>query len=86
MSNFEGSKAADVDKLSGRFLKDGTNILVKLISAFYKLSVMESVEEFSKMLANLRKEGVFLKRGRKLILPTTGQFHYFCQFRRSLKV
>ena len=53
MLNFEGSKAADVDKLSGRFLKDGTNILVKPISAFYKLSVMESVEEFSKMLAKI---------------------------------
>ena len=53
MSNSEGSKAADVDKLSGRFLKDGTNILVKPISAFYKLSVMESVEEFSKMLAKI---------------------------------
>ena len=33
MTNTESSKAAEVNKLSGRFLKDDTNILTKPISA-----------------------------------------------------
>ena len=34
MINIKSSKAAGVDELSGKFLKDGTNTLVKPISAF----------------------------------------------------
>ena len=36
--NIESSKAAGVDKLSGRFLKDGANILAKTICAFCNFS------------------------------------------------
>ena len=41
MTNIESSKAAGVDKLSGRFLKDGANILAKPISALCNLSVSQ---------------------------------------------
>ena len=43
MTNIESSKAAGVYKLSGRFLKDGANILAKLISAPCNLSVSQGV-------------------------------------------
>ena len=43
MTNIESFKAAGVDKLSGRFLKDGTNILAKPISALYNLSISQGV-------------------------------------------
>ena len=43
MTNIESSKATGVDKLSGRFLKDGANILAKLISALYNLSISQGV-------------------------------------------
>ena len=39
MTNTESSKATRVDKLSGRFLKNGANILAKPIFAFYNLSI-----------------------------------------------
>ena len=41
MTNIESSKAAGVDKLSGRFLKDGANILAKPISALCNLSISQ---------------------------------------------
>ena len=34
MINNKSSKAAGVDELSGKFLKNGTNTLIKPISAF----------------------------------------------------
>ena len=43
MTNIESSKAAGVDKLSGRFLKDGANILAKPISALCNLSISQGV-------------------------------------------
>ena len=43
MKNIESSKAAGVDKLSGRFLKDDTNILAKPISALRNLSISQSL-------------------------------------------
>ena len=39
MTNIESSKDAGVDKLSGRFLKDGVNILAKPVSALCNLSI-----------------------------------------------
>ena len=42
MTNIESSKAAGVDRVSGRFLKDGTNILAKPISSF-NLSISQAV-------------------------------------------
>ena len=39
MENIKSSKAAGVDKLSGRFLKDGDDILAKLVSVLCNLPV-----------------------------------------------
>ena len=43
MTNIETSKAAGVDRFAGRFLKDGANILAKLISALCILSISQGV-------------------------------------------
>ena len=43
MTNTESSKAAGVDRLSGRFSKDGANILAKPISALCNLSISQGV-------------------------------------------
>ena len=82
MTNIEISKAAEVDKLSGRFLKDGANILAKSISTLCNLSISQGVFRNACKVAKLKP---ILKRARKLILLTTGQSHCFHQFRRSLK-
>ena len=39
IENTEPSKAAGIDKLSGRFLKDGTEILSKPISEICNISI-----------------------------------------------
>ena len=82
MTNIESSKGAGVDKLFGRFLKDGANILAKPISELCNLSIHS---KSCQVLVKLRNWNLFLKRGRKLILLTTGQSHCFCQFWRSSK-
>ena len=51
MTSIESSKAAGVDKLSGRFLKDCANILAKPISALCSLSISQVVFQ---MLVKLR--------------------------------
>ena len=43
MKNTESSEAAGVDRLSGRFLKDGANILAKPISGLCNLSISQGV-------------------------------------------
>ena len=43
MQDIESSKATGVDKLSGRFLKDGTDILAKPVSALCNLSISRGV-------------------------------------------
>ena len=77
MTIIESSKAAGVDELSGRFLKDENPFLHSAIS--------QSHREYSQVLVKLRIWNLFLKRERKLILLTTDQSHCFYQFRRSLK-
>ena len=44
MTNIESSKAAGIDKLSVSFLKDDTNTLQKLISAFCNLSISQGAK------------------------------------------
>ena len=43
MTNIESSKAAGVDELYGRFLKNGANILAKPIWALCNLSISQGV-------------------------------------------
>ena len=82
MTNIENSKAARVERLSPKFLKDDVNILAKAISALCNLSISKRVFPNACKVAKLNP---ILKRGGKLILPTAGQSHCFYQFRRSLK-
>ena len=76
------NKAAGVDRLSPKFLKDGANILAKAISALCNLSISKGVLPNACKVAKLKP---IFKREGKLILPTAGQPHCFYQFRRSLK-
>ena len=58
----ESSKAAGVDKRSGRFLKDGTNILAKPISALCSLSISQGVFPSACKVAKLKP---IFKKGKK---------------------
>ena len=62
MTNVESSKAAGLDKRFGRFLKDGTNILVKAISAGCNLSISQRVFPNSCKVAKLKS---IFKKGKK---------------------
>ena len=62
MTNIESSKAAGVDKLSGRFLKDGANILAKPISALCNLSISQGVFPSACKVAKLK---LIFKNGKK---------------------
>ena len=62
MTNIESSKAAGVDKLSGRFLKDGANILAKPISTLCNLSVSQGVFPNACKVAKLK---TIFKKGKK---------------------
>ena len=62
IANIESSKAAEVDKPSGRFLKDGVNILAKLISALCNLSISQVVFPNACKLAKLKP---IFKNGKK---------------------
>ena len=54
MRNIESSKSVGVGKLSGRFLKDGVNILEKTISAICNLSVSQGVYQSACKVAKLK--------------------------------
>ena len=54
MTNIVSSKAAGVDKLSGRFLKDGANILAKPISELCNLSISQGVLASACKVAKLK--------------------------------
>ena len=62
MTNIEISKAAGVDKLSSRFLKDGANILAKPISTLCNLSMSQGVFRNSCKVAKLKP---IFKKGKK---------------------
>ena len=63
MTNIESSKAAGVDKLSCRFLKDGANILTKPISTRCNLSVSQRV--VFPNACKVSKLKPFFKKGQK---------------------
>ena len=62
MTNIESSKAAGVDKLSGRFLKDGGNILAKPISTLCNLSISQGVFPNACRVAKLKS---IFEKGKK---------------------
>ena len=54
MKNIESSKAAGVDQLSSKFLKDGANVLAKPISALCNLSISLGVFPSACKVAKLK--------------------------------
>ena len=82
MTNIENSNGAGVDKLSGRFLKDGANILAKSIFTLCNLSISLGVFPNASKVAKLKP---IFKKGKKTDPSNYGQSNCFHQFRRSLK-
>ena len=62
MQDIKSSKAARVDKLSGRFLKDGADILPKPVSALCNLSISRGVFPNACKIAKLKP---IFKKGKK---------------------
>ena len=67
------SKAAGIDNLSDKFLKDGTDILARPIS---QLCNLLSNSTHSLELVKLQKSNCFLRKAPKLTLKTTTPFQY----------
>ena len=66
MTNFGSCKAAGVENLSGRFLKNGANILVNPTSALSNLPISQGVFFFSfSMVVKLRNYSLFFKKRKK---------------------
>ena len=70
MANIESSKAARVDKCSGKFLKDGAKILAKPISELCILSVSQVVFPSACKVAKLKP---IFKMGQKTDSSNYGQ-------------
>ena len=47
LRNIDTSKAAGIDRLPGRFLKDGANVLAKMVTDIYNLSISLNKLELS---------------------------------------
>ena len=82
MTNIESSKAATIDKLSGRFLEDGAIILAKPISGLCDLSISQGVFPSACKVAKLKP---IFKKGKKIDPSNYRPISCFHQFRRSLK-
>ena len=63
IEKIEISKAAGIDKLSGKFLKDGTEILSKLISEICNLSISHGIFPNAYKVAKLKP---IFKKGKKI--------------------
>ena len=66
-------KAAGIDNLSGKFLKDAVNVLAKPISEICNLSIKYSVFPTDCQMAKLNP---LFERGSKYFLKTIVPFHY----------
>ena len=62
MQDIKNSKAAGLDKLSGKFLKDGTDILAKPVSTLCNLSISRRVSPSACKIAKLKP---IFKKGKK---------------------
>ena len=63
MGNIEISKASGIDKLPGRFLKDGAKILSKPITEMYNLSISHGIFPNACKVAKLKP---IFKKGKKV--------------------
>ena len=66
-------KAASIDNLSGKFLKDGAKFLAKPIS---KIEIFQLPIELFQMLLKLQSPNLFLRKAKNLTHLTTDPF--FC--------
>ena len=82
MENIEVSKASGIDKLPGRFLKDGAKILSKPISEICNLSISHGIFPNACKVAKLKP---IFKKGKKSTHLITGLSRYCHWFQKSLK-
>ena len=83
LRDIDTSKAACIDRLPGRFLKDGADVLAKPVTSICNLSI--SLNKFPRAF-RLAKAKFILKIGRKTIMFQINDLSPYCQyFRRSLK-
>ena len=86
LNTFEGlnpSNAAGINKLSGKFLKDGADILAKPISQLCNLSI--KLNSFPRS-CNVAKVKPHYKKTPKWTLKTSTPFHYSPSYQKLLKV
>ena len=73
MQDIKSSKATWRDKLSGKSLKDGADILAKPVSALCDLSISRGVFPSACKVAKLKP---IFKKSKKMIHQTTDWFLY----------
>ena len=73
MQDIKSSKAAAIDKLSGKFLKDGAEILAKPVSALCNLSISREVFPSACKVAKLK---TVFKKSKKTDPSATDRFLY----------
>ena len=74
LQDLDGNKAAGLDKLSGKFLKDGATVLAKPISQICNLSIKYSTFLSDCKIAKLK---VLSKKGPKIDPKIIILYHYF---------
>ena len=72
------SKAAGIDNLSGKFLKDHTDILARPINLSVKINSFPRCCQIAKVKP-------LFKKGSKLTLKSTTPFHYSPSYQKFLK-
>ena len=82
LRDIDTSKAAGIDRLPGRFLKDGANVLAKSVTDICNLSI--SLNKFSSAF-KLAKVNLFSKKIEKLMSQIIDLFPYCQYFGGSLK-
>ena len=82
LKDLNPSKAADIDNLSGKILKDGADILARPISQLCNLSIKLNL--FSRSCKRAKVKPLF-KKAQKLTLKTTAPFHYSPSYQKLLK-
>ena len=82
LKGLKPSKAAGIDNLSCKFLKDGADILARPISQLCNLSIKLNSFPRSCKIAKVKP---LLKKAPKLNLKSTVPFHYSPSYQKLLK-
>ena len=83
LKNFEVTKAAGIDKISGKYLKDRARILTKPISELCNLSI--TLRSFPDACKIEKVEPLFKKGSIQQIHQVTDQYFYCLCYLKSLK-